>query len=144
MRQKAANIIPLLVLQNKQFYQICQICFCRRQLLPPENEVWGKVIFSEACVKNSVHGEGSASVRAGIPPPWTRHHPLGPAPQDQAPPHWTKHPTGPSTPLDQATPLGPDPLSPWTRHPPCAVHAGRYGQQMGSTHPTGMHSCLLK
>ena len=26
--------------------------------------------------------------------------------------------------------------------PPRAVHAGRYGQQAGSTHPTGMHSCL--
>ena len=26
--------------------------------LPPANEFWGKVIFSEACVKNSVHGEG--------------------------------------------------------------------------------------
>ena len=25
--------------------------------------------------------------------------------------------------------------------PPGAVHAGRYGQQAGSTHPTGMHSC---
>ena len=24
--------------------------------LPPANEVWGKVIFSEACVKNSVYG----------------------------------------------------------------------------------------
>ena len=24
--------------------------------LPPANEVWGKVIFSEVCVKNSVHG----------------------------------------------------------------------------------------
>ena len=24
-------------------------------LLPPTNKVWGKVIFSEACVKNSVH-----------------------------------------------------------------------------------------
>ena len=24
----------------------------------PANEVWGKVIFSEACVKNSVHGGG--------------------------------------------------------------------------------------
>ena len=28
------------------------------QFLPPANEVWGKVIFSEACVKNSVHGGG--------------------------------------------------------------------------------------
>ena len=27
----------------------------KSSLLPPANEVWGKVIFSEACVKNSVH-----------------------------------------------------------------------------------------
>ena len=27
-------------------------------LLPPANEVWGKVIFSVACVKNSVHRRG--------------------------------------------------------------------------------------
>ena len=26
--------------------------------------------------------------------------------------------------------------------PPCAVHAGRYAQQAGRTHPTGMHTCL--
>ena len=26
--------------------------------LPPANEVWGKVIFSVACVKNSVHNAG--------------------------------------------------------------------------------------
>ena len=27
--------------------------------LPPANEVWGKVIFSEVCVENSIHrGEG--------------------------------------------------------------------------------------
>ena len=39
-------------------------------LIPSANEVWGKVIFSEACVKNSVHGGGgSASVHAGIPHP---------------------------------------------------------------------------
>ena len=25
--------------------------------------------------------------------------------------------------------------------PPCAVHAGRYGQQAGGMHPTGMQSC---
>ena len=29
-----------------------------KQFLPPTNEVWGKVIFSQACVKNSVHGGG--------------------------------------------------------------------------------------
>ena len=58
---------------------------------------WGKVIFSEACVKNSVQsrGGGSAPLHAGIHPPLTR-----------------------------------------GRHPPSAVHAGRYGQQAGGTHPT--------
>ena len=28
-----------------------------------------------------------------------------------------------------------------SRHPPGAVHAGRYGQKAAGTHPTGMHSC---
>ena len=28
--------------------------------------------------------------------------------------------------------------------PPGAVHAGRYGQQAGGTHPTGMQSCVKK
>ena len=40
-------------------------------LLPPVNEFWGKVIFSEACVRNSVHTAGrggSAAVHARIPP----------------------------------------------------------------------------
>ena len=27
--------------------------------------------------------------------------------------------------------------------PPGAVHAARYGQQAGGTHPTGMHSCFF-
>ena len=53
-------------------------------LLPPANEVWGKVIFSEACVKNSVHGGGgSASVHAGIPP--------RPPSPEQAHPPGTEH-----------------------------------------------------
>ena len=26
---------------------------------------------------------------------------------------------------------------------PGAVHAGRYGQQAGGTHPTGMHTCVI-
>ena len=39
---------------------------CR--FLPPANEVWGKVIFSEACVKNSVHRR-RGSTWAGTPPP---------------------------------------------------------------------------
>ena len=73
--------------------------------LPPTNEVWGKVIFSVACIKNSVHRGVSASVHTGIP-----------------------HPPEQTPPPDQA--------------PPSAVHAGRYGQQAGGMHPTGMQSCL--
>ena len=42
--------------------------FCTKQLLPPANEVWGKVIFSEACVKNSVHGGGRAWPGARVLP----------------------------------------------------------------------------
>ena len=49
---------------------------------------WAKVIFSQACVKNSVHGGGvSASVHAGIPH-GSRHTPPDqtPSPPDQTPP----------------------------------------------------------
>ena len=40
----------------------------------------------------------------------------------------------------------PDQAPPGTRHPPyqappCAVYVGRYGQQVGGMHPTGMQSC---
>ena len=40
--------------------------------LPPANEVWGKVIFSQACVKNSVHGgpvPGGCLLPEGVPGP---------------------------------------------------------------------------
>ena len=33
------------------------------------------------------------------------------------------------------------PYPPGADTPPCAVHAGRYGQQAGGMHPTGMQSC---
>ena len=32
--------------------------------------------------------------------------------------------------------------TPWEQTTPCAVHAGRYGQQAGGMHPTGMQSCF--
>ena len=35
-------------------------------LLPPANEVWGKVIFSEECVKNSVHKGGVSALPGGV------------------------------------------------------------------------------
>ena len=34
------------------------------------NEVWGKVIFSEACVKNSYHGGGGVSAPGGVVCSW--------------------------------------------------------------------------
>ena len=40
-------------------------------------------------------------------------------------------------PPDQAPP------PPRSRPPPCAVHAGRYGQQADGMHPTGMQSCFF-
>ena len=46
-----------------------------------------------------------------------------------------------SPPPGADTPPRADP--PRSRHPPPgAVHAGRYGQQAGGTHPTGMHTCI--
>ena len=88
-------------------------------LLPPANEVWGKVIFSVACVKNSVHGGGGST--------WADTPPRAGTPPRQV------HPQPPSRYITSPTP--------GQVHPPGAVHAGKYGQQAGGTHPTGMHSC---
>ena len=116
-------------------------------LLPPANEVWGKVIFSEACIKNSGHGgeylgrytpSGPGTAPRWGTPPGTRY-----TPQDQVHPPGTRYtPPGPGstpgtryTPPDQVHPPGPG-------TPPRALHAGRYGQQVGGTHPTWMHSCV--
>ena len=75
---------------------------------------FAKVMFVHLSISHSVGGEGSASVHDGIHP------------QQQTPP-------GKQTPPEADIP------SPGSRHP-CAVHAGRYGQQAGGTHPTG---CIL-
>ena len=80
--------------------------------LPPANEVWGKVIFSEACVKNSVHRRGLPQCMLGYhphPPPGTRHPPPPGAgtPWDQAPPPRNRHPLGPGTPPGPSTPSRP-------------------------------------
>ena len=78
-------------------------------------------MFLEACV----------ILFTGVGVPGQVHHSL-----DQTPP------LGPGTPPGtRYTPSGTR-YTPWDQvHPPGAVHAGRYGQQAGSTHPTGMHSC---
>ena len=143
------------------------------RLLPPANEVWGKVIFSEACVKNFVHGGVPGQVPPGPGTPRTKYtppdqvHPEGPGtpqtmythqdqvPRDQVPPglgtppqtRYTLrqvHPPGPGAPQTRYISLGPGtPPTLDQVHPPGAVHAGRYRQQAGGTHPTGMHSCYV-
>ena len=75
------------------------LCNCWYPNYRPQRS-WAKVIFSQACVKNSVHGGVSASVHAWIYPPGTR------PPQTRAPPR-TRHPPD-QTPPDQ-TPPRPDP-----------------------------------
>ena len=96
-------------------------CYC------PQRS-YGKVIFSQACVKNSVHG--------GCLPQCM----LGYTPQEQTP--GSRHP-----PPAADTPLGPDPPQDQTprsrHHPPPGKQTAAYGQRAAGTHPTGMHSCLL-
>ena len=95
---------------------------------------FGARLYFQLHVSKILFTGGSASVHAGIqPPPWSR--PPGTRhPPDQTPPG--ADPPGPGTSPRADTP-------PRTRHPsPCTVHAGRYGQQKGSMHPTGMQSCF--
>ena len=105
--------------------------------LPPATKLGQGYIFTGVC--DSVH---RGSTLAGTPPwdqvqPFPREqvHPLDPGtplslvqgtPQDQVHPSRTRH-----TPRDQVHPT------------PGAVYAGRYGQEAGGTHPTGMHSCYI-
>ena len=60
-------------------------------------------MFSEVCVRNSVHGGGSASMHARIPPPWDKADTTPPLRTRQAPFKMRQVPTG-------------------TRHPPGARH----------------------
>ena len=64
-------------------------------------------------------------------PPGTRY-----TPETRYTPWYQVHPPGPGMPWYQVHP------PPRTRYTPQTVHAGRYGQQAGGTHPTGMHSCF--
>ena len=81
----------------------------------------GKVMFLHVSVILFTGGGGLPHCMLG----YTPHPPPGPKagtpPPEYTPP--SRHP-----PQDQAP-------------PPSAVHAGRYGQQAGGTHPTGMQSC---
>ena len=96
-----------------------------------------KVIFSVAMCQEFCPGGVCLSACWDTTPPWyqapllnqtspssrgPRPHP-GPGTPQRRHPFRTRHP-------------------PRTRHPSCTVHTGRYSQQAGSTHPTGLQSCL--
>ena len=117
---------------------------------------WAKVIFSQACVKNSVHGGGGEGVclSACWDTPQTRH----PPPRDQAHPPEQTHPRDQAHTPEQTPPgtrhtphpPGPGTPPPQTRHtppqrpgtpPPPGKQTAAYGQRAAGTHPTGMHSC---
>ena len=79
---------------------------------------WAKVIFSQACFKNSVHREQR--------PPWEQ---IPPDQADTPPPDQADTPQQTrQTPPDQAAPPG--------KQTPV------YGLRAAGTHPTGMHSCF--
>ena len=115
---------------------LCIILF-----ITARNEVGARLCFY-TCLSFCAHGE-SVSLHSGI-------H----TPQEQNPPgsrHDTPYPTPRSRPTPGAdTPQEQTPQEE-TRNPPRkkpgrpprrVVHAGRYGQQAGGTHPTGMHPCF--
>ena len=93
---------------------------------------FAKVMFLQVSV--CPEGRGSALLHAGMHPTRSR-HPQG------------ADPLGADTPQEQTLPGADTPPpradTPGSRHPPATVHAGRYGQQAGGTHPTGMQSCLF-
>ena len=98
------------------------------KFLPPANEVWGKVIFSVACVKNSVHREGvpaaGGCLLRGVPG-------RGVSPPGQC---LVEGCLLPGSAWSQGgLVLG---RCAWLRTPRTATSAG-------GTHPTGMHSCFF-
>ena len=89
--------------------------------------MWGKVIFLHLSVILFTEGGGLAYCMVGYPP-------SPPRPEAGTPPPGIRQP-----PWEQAPPpLGAG--TPPEQTPPSAVHAGRYEQQAGGTHPTGMQS----
>ena len=119
--------------QGNIFASVCHLFTGTKYLTPPVTRY----------TPNQVHPP-----RAGTPPgpgapPRSRYIPrtrITP-PWDQVPPR-TRYTT--QTRYTPQTSYTPRPATPAQNqlHPPGAEHAGRYGQHAGSTHPTGMQSCL--
>ena len=130
--------------------------------LPPANEVCEGYVFTRVCLFTEGGTWAGTPLGRYTPPAGTpqkvdslgRYTPLARYPTGQVPPLSSGryppplqvyppgqiHPPGRYTPLGRYSP----PLQvhpPGQVHPPPrAVHARRYGQQAGGTHPTGMHS----
>ena len=78
---------------------------CHQIILPPANEVWGRVIFSVACVKNSVHaGRGVCLSVCWETTPLTRHPPEQTPPQNRPPPDQAPPGADSPTPRSRPTP----------------------------------------
>ena len=71
-------------------------------------------------------------MHAGIPPPPSKADPPG----KETPPWQGRPPLARQTPPSKADPPGKE-------TPSCTMHAGRYGQQAGGMHPTGMQFLFL-
>ena len=84
-------------------------------LFTVRNSSCGKVMFSQACVKNSVHGGGGGG---GVHP--LDRHPLGRYPSGQTPLGQTPPPR--QTPSWANTPLPPPPVDPPGQTPPGQTH----------------------
>ena len=104
------------------------------------NSSCGKVMFSQACVKNSVHdrGRGVCPIACwDTPPPYPQQTSPGQTPYqaDTPPDRHTPRQTHPqaATPWED-TPLGRHPSG---RHPP----PSKTVTAADGLHPTGMHSC---
>ena len=103
------------------------------KFLPFTKKVWGKVIFSEICVKNSVHRGGRACSGWGVTAPGGVCCQGVPVPGGSLlPERWVPAPGG-SAPVWGLLPQGA--CSRGCGDPPMMATAA------GHIHPTGMHSC---
>ena len=101
---------------------------------------WGKVMFLQVSVILFTEGE-SASVHAGITPPPRGRNQEDPPPS-RPPRSGTPQEENPPPPEQAPPPPGRDPPGAETIPPRKQCMQGRYGQQAGGTHPTGMHACF--
>ena len=108
---------------------------------------WGKVMFLHVCVILFTGGWSvclSACWDTTTPQQGDPHPPARQTPPWQGDPPLAKRLPGKETPLARRPPTGKETPTPPAKRPPLArrprgtMHAGRYGQQVGGLHPTGM------